>query len=127
MKQRRIFSLLSKCGLVVLMIAGLVQAAFAQADYPFRDPKLGDDQRIADLLSRLTLEEKVQLMSDHPKIRQAAPCLLRPGGRVARTRVGWAGRVGAERPAAAADDDVSAGKRIGRDLGPGAADEDCIA
>jgi beta-glucosidase len=42
--------------------------ASAQADYPFRDPKLADDQRIADLLGRLTLDEKVLLMSDHPKI-----------------------------------------------------------
>jgi beta-glucosidase len=40
--------------------------ASAQSDYPFRDPKLGDDQRIADLLGRLTLDEKIQLMSDHP-------------------------------------------------------------
>ncbi|MGO9940364.1 MAG: glycoside hydrolase family 3 C-terminal domain-containing protein [Terracidiphilus sp.] len=40
----------------------------AQQDFPFRDPKLSDDQRIADLLSRLTLEEKINLMSDHPKI-----------------------------------------------------------
>jgi beta-glucosidase len=47
---------------------GPVRVAFAQADYPFRDPKLSDDQRIGDLLSRLTLAEKVNLMSDHPKI-----------------------------------------------------------
>jgi beta-glucosidase len=52
----------------VLLVAGLAQVARAQADYPFRDPKLPDDRRIADLLGRLTLDEKVQLMSDHPKI-----------------------------------------------------------
>ena len=52
----------------LLMAAGLARVAWAQADYPFRDPKLGDDQRIADLLGRLTLEEKILLMSDHPKI-----------------------------------------------------------
>jgi beta-glucosidase len=40
----------------------------AQSDYPFRDTRLSDDQRIADLLGRLTLDEKVNLMSDHPKI-----------------------------------------------------------
>src|SRR5581483_8104792 len=40
----------------------------AQVDYPFRDPKLDDDQRIADLLGRLTIDEKINLMSDHPKI-----------------------------------------------------------
>jgi beta-glucosidase len=52
-------------GLVIT--AGLARGAFAQADYPFRDPKLTDDQRIADLQGRLTLDEKIQLMSDHPK------------------------------------------------------------
>lgn len=54
--------------LVLIAFAGMAHKSFAQADYPFRDPKLSDDQRIADLLSRLTLDEKVQLMSDHPKI-----------------------------------------------------------
>ena len=43
------------------------QMARAQADFPFRDTKLSDDQRIADLLGRLTLQEKIDLMSDHPK------------------------------------------------------------
>jgi beta-glucosidase len=52
----------------LLFIAGLARVAAAQADYPFRDPSLGDDQRISDLLGRLTLEEKITLMSDHPKI-----------------------------------------------------------
>jgi beta-glucosidase len=42
----------------------------AQTDYPFRDTKLPDDQRIADLLGRLTLDEKVNLMSDHPKVER---------------------------------------------------------
>ncbi len=49
-------------------LALAVGFACAQADYPFRDPKLSDDQRIADLLGRLTLDEKVELMSNHPKI-----------------------------------------------------------
>ena len=52
----------------LLLAAGLVRMVWAQADYPFRDTKLSDDQRIADLLGRLTLEEKIHLMSDHPKI-----------------------------------------------------------
>jgi beta-glucosidase len=50
------------------LVAGFGRAAWGQADYPFRDPKLADDRRIADLLGRLTLDEKVQMMSDHPKI-----------------------------------------------------------
>jgi len=51
-----------------VLAAGLARTAWAQADYPFRDPKLSDDQRISDLLGRLTVEEKLTLMSDHPKI-----------------------------------------------------------
>jgi beta-glucosidase len=51
----------------LLMVAGLAKMAPAQADYPFRDTRLTDDQRIADLLGRLTLEEKILLLSDHPK------------------------------------------------------------
>ncbi len=43
-------------------------AARAQSDYPFRDPRLPDDQRIADLLGGLYPSEKVDLMSNHPKI-----------------------------------------------------------
>jgi len=54
--------------LMMTMAAGWARMASAQADFPFRDPKLSDDQRIADLQGRLTLEEKVNLMSDHPKI-----------------------------------------------------------
>ena len=53
---------------VACMVAGLGAAvAVAQADYPFRDTKLSDEARIDDLLKRLTLAEKVELMSDHPK------------------------------------------------------------
>jgi beta-glucosidase len=42
----------------------------AQTDYPFRNPTLSDDERIADLLKRLTLQEKVELMDGHPKIQR---------------------------------------------------------
>jgi beta-glucosidase len=55
-------------GLLLMVVSGLARVAIAQTDYPFRDPNLGDDQRITDLLGRLTLEEKVNLMSDHPMI-----------------------------------------------------------
>ncbi len=54
--------------LVVLAIALISLKAGAQADYPFRDPKFSDDVRIADLLKRLTLDEKVELMDGHPRI-----------------------------------------------------------
>jgi len=52
----------------LVLAAGMARWAAAQADYPFRDTKLGDDQRIDDLLGRLTVDEKIQLMSDHVKI-----------------------------------------------------------
>ena len=51
----------------LLLAAGAACAASAQVDYPFRNPALGEDERIADLLGRMTLQEKVELMSDHPK------------------------------------------------------------
>jgi beta-glucosidase len=54
--------------LFLLIASGIF--AFAQADYPFRDTKLSDDQRIADLLGRLTLDEKVDLMSNHPQFKR---------------------------------------------------------
>ena len=51
-----------------VLAAGAATLAAAQADYPFRDSSLSDSGRIDDLLKRLTLDEKVLLMSDHPKI-----------------------------------------------------------
>jgi beta-glucosidase len=52
----------------LILAAGMAGRAAAQADFPFRDTKLTDDQRINDLLSRLTVDEKIQMMSDHVKI-----------------------------------------------------------
>jgi beta-glucosidase len=49
---RRAFSL-------VAAAAFLSSAAMAQNTLPYRDPKLPVEQRVADLLSRMTLEEKV--------------------------------------------------------------------
>jgi beta-glucosidase len=51
-----------------LVSALFVLKASAQTDYPFLDPKLSDDERIADLLKRLTLDEKVELMGGHSTI-----------------------------------------------------------
>jgi beta-glucosidase len=53
-----------------MFFAGLTSVASAQADYPFRDTKLADDQRIDDLLGRLTLEEKLQLFTGPVKIQR---------------------------------------------------------
>lgn len=50
----------------VFLLIGL--NASAQIDYPFRNPTLGDDARIADLLGRLTVQEKIGLMGGNAKI-----------------------------------------------------------
>ena len=52
----------------LLILAVFAWEAGAQTDDPFRNPKLSDDARIADLLGRLTLQEKVDLMGGHPKV-----------------------------------------------------------
>lgn len=55
----------------VLFFAVLISAVFkaeAQIEYPFRNPKLGDEARITDLLNRLTLQEKVDLMGGNAKV-----------------------------------------------------------
>ena len=49
--------LLSLCSLFFSALSGTTLQA--QNPLPYRDPKLGIEQRIADLLSRMTLEEKV--------------------------------------------------------------------
>jgi beta-glucosidase len=61
MKNRLLVSL----GLIALLAA---QAALAQATYPFHDPKLPVEDRVTDLLGRLTVDEKVTMMSGSPKI-----------------------------------------------------------
>src|SRR4051812_19963472 len=54
----------------MVLAAGVGARAVAQTDFPFRDASLSDSARIDDLLKRLTLDEKVLLMSDHPKIKR---------------------------------------------------------
>jgi len=49
-------------------IASTCRPTLSQENLPFRDTKLPAEQRITDLLSRLTLDEKITLMSGAPKI-----------------------------------------------------------
>ncbi len=62
---------LSACALVViLLIAAMVspvqaQTATPQDKLPYLDPTLPIDKRVDDLVSRMTLEEKVSQMRDH--------------------------------------------------------------
>ena len=57
---RRVFALIFLALVVAAVLA--VQPRVAADDFPFRNPALPLDQRIDDLVSRLTLEEKVRLM-----------------------------------------------------------------
>ena len=61
-------SRLARVAVGLVLALSLATAGGQKADYPFRNAQLPDDTRIADLLHRLTLEEKISLMSDHPKI-----------------------------------------------------------
>jgi beta-glucosidase len=57
-----------KC-LFLLLSCSLCMDGFAQSSFPFRNAKLTVEQRATDLVSRLTLEEKVaQMMNDAPAI-----------------------------------------------------------
>lgn len=52
----------------ILFVLG-APAARCQAKYPYQNPKLSPEKRAADLVSRMTLEEKVsQTMNDSPAI-----------------------------------------------------------
>jgi beta-glucosidase len=42
----------------------------AGADLPFRNPDLPDDERLADLVSRLTLDEKIANLGTSPGVPQ---------------------------------------------------------
>ncbi|MHB9861347.1 glycoside hydrolase family 3 protein [Streptomyces sp. YIM S03343] len=76
------------------LIAGLGATVPAHSDpeYPFRDPSLSVDARVSDLLSRLTLDEKISLL------HQYEPAIPRLGIQSFRTGtealhgVAWLGR-----------------------------------
>jgi len=59
----------SRFSAVLLAFGLLVGSSFAAPSFPFQDPQLPLDQRVADLISRLTLEEKAaQMMENAPAI-----------------------------------------------------------
>src|SRR5580704_5481424 len=96
------------CIAALLLAARLVQA---QSDLPFRDPKLSDDQRISDLLGRLTLDEKVNLMSDHPKVPRLGLVFSGQVEGLHGLALGGPGGLGPARQAAAPQYHPSPGKR----------------
>ncbi|MDB5090668.1 MAG: beta-glucosidase [Mucilaginibacter sp.] len=54
--------------LLSLCLLLLTKATFAQYKYPFQNPNLPTEERISNLLSLMTLEEKVNCLSTNPTI-----------------------------------------------------------
>jgi len=52
---------------LAVVVLALSMVGNAQ-EYPFRDPSLPIERRITDLLSRLTVDEKISLMGGEPRI-----------------------------------------------------------
>lgn len=46
----------------ILFFCNLIPLQAKDYDYPFQDPSLPVEERVEDLISRLTLSEKVQMM-----------------------------------------------------------------
>src|SRR5512141_2653338 len=68
--QRHLRVALSACAFVVVLLAVMVspvqaQTATPQDKLPYLDPTLPVEKRVDDLISRMTLEEKVSQMRDH--------------------------------------------------------------
>ncbi|MEL1240756.1 glycoside hydrolase family 3 C-terminal domain-containing protein [Flavobacterium flavipallidum] len=53
---------IKKTAILFVMAVGFSQAGFAQKKYPYQDSKLPVEERVKDLLSRMSLEEKVRQM-----------------------------------------------------------------
>lgn len=59
------------CGVSALLVLGyaaIASQAPAQQDYPFRNPDLPIEQRVDNILSLLTLDEKVECLGTHPDV-----------------------------------------------------------
>ena len=53
------------CGVLLIAVAGAIHA---QGPYPFQDSKLPAEQRISDLIGRMTLGEKIDALSTNPSV-----------------------------------------------------------
>jgi Beta-glucosidase-related glycosidases len=62
MSPRPVFAFLAFCGLVCAAISS-ESTALVPSSYPFQNPDLPAEQRIDDLIARLTLEEKIDCMA----------------------------------------------------------------
>ena len=76
----RIKPLLAALLPVVLSVVAVPGAALADPAYPFRDPRLPLTTRVADLIGRLTLDEKVSLLHQYqPAIPRLGIKLFKAG------------------------------------------------
>jgi beta-glucosidase len=66
MTNRRSSRLLKKCCLLIFGLGSV--PALAQGPFPFQDPRLAPEDRISDLIERMTLEEKIDALSTNPTV-----------------------------------------------------------
>lgn len=60
-----------KRDLLTILACSMSLHLLAQEKFPFRDPQLPVEQRVEDLVSRLTLEEKVkQMLNSTPPVER---------------------------------------------------------
>jgi beta-glucosidase len=54
--------------LFLLFLVALTVPAFAQYKYPFQNPNLPIDERVSNILSLMTIEEKITCLGTHPDV-----------------------------------------------------------
>ncbi|MFF5264999.1 glycoside hydrolase family 3 C-terminal domain-containing protein [Actinomadura viridis] len=63
--RRPLIPALAAAALVAGLVGTAAPAAAARADHPFRNPRLPVEARVADLLGRLTLDERISLLHQY--------------------------------------------------------------
>src|SRR5688572_9420777 len=80
MRNRSFRRALAAVAVALLTLPAVPAAAAAEPSYPFRDPSLALDARIADLVGRLTLDEKISLLHQYqPAIPRLGIDLFKAG------------------------------------------------
>ncbi|WP_394841862.1 glycoside hydrolase family 3 C-terminal domain-containing protein [Pendulispora brunnea] len=70
----------TRCSGVILLAAVFLPVAQGCSDEPFRDPRVPMDARVEDLISRLTLDEKISLLHQYqPAIPRLGIALFKTG------------------------------------------------
>ena len=65
-----------------MMMTGAVGNLSAQQQYPYQDPSLSTEERVNDLMSRMTLEEKIGQMCQYVAFEHIKKSMERLGGKV---------------------------------------------